>query len=141
MSERSGGCLCGNVRYKVVGDPVVARICWCRTCQHFSGNGTANAIFSTEGLDVAGELSTFTSQADSGNVISRKFCGACGSQLFAEAAARPGLAVVRLGTLDDPSSVTPTANIWVSSAPAWACFDPALERFQHQAPPPTKSVA
>jgi len=135
VSERQGGCLCGNVRYTLVGDPIAARICWCRTCQHVSGNGTANAIFQTGGLEVTGELDVFTSRADSGNVIARKFCAGCGTQLFAESAARPGLAVVRIGTLDDPSSVAPTANIWVSSAPAWACPDPALERYEHQAPP------
>ena len=141
MIEREGGCLCGNVRYRVAGDPIAARICWCRTCQHFSGNGTANAIFRTEGIAVTGSTTVFTSQAASGNVIARTFCAACGSQLFAEAAARPGLAVVRIGTLDDPASVTPTANIWVSSAPAWATFDPALARFEQQPPPPAKGAA
>jgi hypothetical protein len=43
---------------------------------------------------------------------------------------------VRLGTLDDPASVTPSANLWAGSAPAWACLDPALDRFQHQPGPP-----
>ena len=140
MTKREGGCLCGNVRYKLAADPITSRICWCRTCQHFSGNGTANAIFSTQKMEVTGETSVFSSTSDSGNIINRKFCPNCGSHLFAEASARPGLMVVRVGTLDDPSSVKPVANIWVSSAPSWACFDPALGSFEHQ-PPPPKSVA
>jgi hypothetical protein len=46
--------------------------------------------------------------------------------------------VVRAGTLDDPSAIRPTANIWAASAPAWACLDPALERVDRQpAPPPS----
>ncbi|SBP87575.1 hypothetical protein THIARS_60288 [Thiomonas delicata] len=44
-----------------------------------------------------------------------------------------------IGTLDNPSSVRPAANIWVASAPAWACFDPNLEMFEHQPPQPSKS--
>lgn len=141
MNEFEGGCLCGNVRYKLTADPIISRICWCRTCQHFSGNGTANAIFPTKGMDVSGETKVFTSESDSGNIINRKFCANCGSHLFADSSARPGLMVVRIGTLDDPPSVKPAANIWVASAPSWACFDPALENFEHQPPPPAKSVA
>lgn len=136
MDVREGGCLCGDVRYTIVGAPLVARICWCRTCQHFSGNGTANAIFSTDGMQVTGEVTVFTSRADSGNTINRSFCGRCGSQLFAGSTARPGLIVVRIGTLDAPSSVRPSANIWTDSAPQWACMDPALQNFPHQSPPP-----
>jgi hypothetical protein len=139
VMEREGGCLCGKVRYKLITDPVVSRMCWCRTCQHFSGNGTANAIFRTDGMEVFGEMRVFTSESDSGNVIDRKFCPHCGSHLFAESSARPGVTVVRLGTLDDPSSVRPTANIWVASAPAWACFDPDLEKFERQQLPPSRS--
>ena len=141
MTERSGGCLCGKVRYKLAADPVISRICWCRTCQHFSGNGTANAIFPTQGMEVSGEMSVFTSESDSGNIINRRFCPHCGSHLFGDSTTRPGLTVVRLGTLDNPSSVSPTANIWVASAPAWACFDSNLEKFERQPPPPSKSVA
>jgi hypothetical protein len=141
MMERKGGCLCGNIRYTLATDPIVSRICWCRTCQHFSGNGTANAIFPTQGMEVSGALSVFTSESDSGNIINRKFCPHCGSHLFADSTARPGLTVVRLGTLDNPSSVIPTANIWVTSAPTWACFDQNLDKHDHQPPPPSKSAA
>ena len=42
---------------------------------------------------------------------------------------RPGLTVVRVGTLDEPSAVRPTTNLWVASAPRWACVDPSLEPF------------
>jgi hypothetical protein len=48
---------------------------------------------------------------------------------------------VRIGTLDDPSSVKPVANIWSASAPVWACLDPALERIERQPPPPRPSAA
>ena len=141
MTEREGGCLCRKVRYKLIADPVFSTICWCRTCQHFSGNGTANAIFPTEGMEVSGEISVFTSESDSGNVINRRFCTCCGSHLFADSSARPGLTVVRLGTLDNPSSVSPKANNWVASAPVWACFDPNLEKFERQPPPPSRNGA
>jgi hypothetical protein len=36
-----------------------------------------------------------------------------------------------MGTLDNPSAITPTSNIWASSAPQWACLDESLERQEH----------
>ena len=86
--------------------------------------------------------SEYTSTADSGNTMRRRFCPTCGSSLFANSSARPQFTVVRVGALDDPSSVKPTMNIWTSSAPTWACLDPTLEQVERQpVPPPTVSPA
>ncbi len=132
MRERTGGCLCKAIRYRLMGEPIVSRICWCRDCQHLAGNGTANAIFPTEAIEIQGSPSEYVSVADSGNQVRRRFCPTCGSHLFADNTGRAGLTVVRLGTLDDPSSISPVANIWSSSAPTWACLDPALQRAEKQ---------
>ena len=136
MTERSGNCLCGAVRYRISGEPVLTRVCWCRDCQHLAANGTVNLLVPTNALEISGALSTFTSTADSGNQISRRFCPRCGSHLFANSSARPQFTVVRAGTLSDPSSVRPTTNIWASSAPTWACLDSTLERVAQQPSPP-----
>lgn len=136
MQELTGGCMCGAVRYKVVGDPVVSRICWCRTCQKISGNGTANALFPTASITVSGTLSSFTSRADSGNEISRYFCPTCGCHVLAGSAANPHFHVLRIGTLDDPSAIAPQVNIWTSSAPSWACLDSSLKLEARQPTPP-----
>jgi hypothetical protein len=132
MSERTGRCLCAQVRFRITAEPVIARICWCRDCQRLAGNGTVNAIFPGEAIAVEGATAEYASQGDSGNTVRRRFCPACGSHLFADSTGRPGLTVVRVGTLDDPSGVTPVANIWAASAPAWACMDAALGRVDGQ---------
>jgi hypothetical protein len=129
---RTGGCLCGQVRYRISAPAGPARICWCRDCQRIAANGTANAIFPSAAIEVTGALAEHTKAADSGNRVTRRFCPQCGTQLFSDSSGRPGFTVVRLGTLDDPSSVAPSANIWAARAPAWACLDPKLERFEHQ---------
>lgn len=131
-TERTGGCLCGQVRYRLIGEPVVSRICWCRDCQYIAGNGTANAIFPTDAIEITGEAAAFASTADSGNQVCRRFCPHCGCHLFADNTGRAGFTVVRVGTLDDPSSVTPVANIWAASAPGWACLDASLQRVEGQ---------
>ena len=136
MTERTGRCLCGAVQYKLSADPIMTRICWCRDCQRIAANGTVGVLVPSDALAISGSLGEYASTADSGNRISRRFCPSCGSHLFANSTARPQFTVVRAGTLDDPSSVKPTINIWASSAPTWACLDPKIERCERQPPPP-----
>ena len=132
MEERTGSCLCGQIRFRLKGQPLVSRLCWCRDCQHIAGNGTANAIFPSEAIEIDGESAEYTSMADSGNHVRRRFCAKCGSHLFADNTERPGLTAVRLGALNDPSSITPEANIWVSRAPSWAYLNSSLQTFEEQ---------
>ncbi|WP_310463180.1 GFA family protein [Sphaerotilus sp.] len=142
MTERTGHCLCGAVRFRLSADPVAARVCWCRDCQHLSANGTVNMLVPTAALDVDGQTSEYTSTADSGNTMRRRFCPTCGAHLFANSSGRPQFTVVRVGALDDPSSVQPTMNIWTSRAPTWACLDAALEQVEKQpVPPPSAKPA
>jgi hypothetical protein len=132
MQERTGACLCRSIRYRLTVEPVISRICWCRDCQYLAGNGTVNAIFPSNALEIYGSPSEYISAADSGNQVRRRFCPKCGSHLFADNTGRASLTVVRVGTLDDPSSISPVANIWSSSAPAWACLNPVLHTVDKQ---------
>jgi len=136
MTERTGRCLCGAVSFKLAADPVATRVCWCRDCQHLSGNGTVNLLVAVEALSVSGTLAEHAKTADSGNLVTRQFCPNCGTHLFAMSSARPHLRVVRAGNLDEPSSIRPSTNIWTTSAPGWACLDPVLERVERQPLPP-----
>jgi len=140
MAERNGKCLCGAVTFKLKAEPLAARICWCRDCQHLAANGTVNVLVATEALEVSGNVASYTKTADSGNQISRQFCPNCGTQLFGLSSGRPQFRVVRAGNLDEPSSIKPTTNIWTASAPAWACLDSSLENIAGQPSPPQKAV-
>ena len=136
MTERTGRCLCGAVTFTLAADPVAARVCWCHDCQHLAANGTVNLIVPADALRISGTLSEHTKTAASGNEVTRQFCPTCGAHLFAKSSGAPQFRVIRAGNLDDPSSIQPTRNIWASSAPRWACLDPALERVEHQPAPP-----
>ena len=141
MTDRIGHCLCGAVSFRLTAEPITARVCWCRDCQHLAANGSVNAMVPTNALEISGELSEFISTADSGNQMSRRFCPRCGSHLFSNSSARPQFTVVRAGNFDDPSSVRPVMNIWASSAPQWACIDATLERVEQQPSPPLSPVS
>jgi hypothetical protein len=129
------------VTFRIAAEPLATRVCWCRDCQHLAANGTVNMLVPAEALVVSGALSEHTKRADSGNEVTRQFCPSCGTHLFARSSGRPQFRVVRVGNLDEPSSVHPNMNIWSSSAPPWACLDPALERVENQPLPAKPSPA
>ena len=140
MTARTGQCLCGAVTFTTRSEPLAVRVCWCRDCQHLAANGSVNMLVLASDLVVSGALAEHTKPADSGNEVTRQFCPGCGTHLFARSNARPQFRIVRVGNLQDPSSVHPTVNIWVSSAPAWACLDMALEQADYQPQPPAQPV-
>jgi hypothetical protein len=119
---------------------MATRYCWCRDCQRFgAGNATVNVIFPSEAVVIEGETAVYENQADSGNLMRRRFCPKCGSPLFSQSEARPHWIIVRAGALDDPGRAEPSGSIWVTSAPRWACIDPDLPQVDKQPPPPPSS--
>ena len=136
MNPYTGGCLCGQVRFRILAQPGASRLCWCRDCQKLAANGTVNVVFPSDAIEATGSLAQHTKTADSGNQVTRRFCAQCGTHVFSDSTGRPGLTVLRVGTLDEPSAITPAANIWTASAPDWACLNPALEQFEAAPPAP-----
>lgn len=132
----TGRCFCGAVRFRFAEPPIAARLCWCRDCQYLAaGNASVNATFRKQSFEMTGDPGEYVSTADSGCVMRRRFCKACGTQLFSEAQSRPELIVVRAGALDDPELARPQGTIWVASAPDWAHIDPDLPACDGQPPP------
>lgn len=138
MSEKTGSCLCGEVRYNISSEPMAVRICWCKDCQKIAANGTVNMLVPTESINHSGRLEQFVKTADSGDQIARRFCPKCGTHIFSNSSSTPDFTVVRAGTLTDPSAIRPTMNIWVSSAPEWACIDKELDSVGKQPIPPQR---
>ena len=103
-----GGCRCGAVRFRVEGEPVGVRACWCRDCQYTATGGAAiNVIFPSAGFTLVGETADFASVADSGTAMHRRFCPACGTPLLSQAETRPHVVVLRAGAMDRPQDYRP----------------------------------
>jgi len=129
---------CGAVRYRIEAEPLFTRHCWCRDCQYISaGAGTVNVFFPSEAVKVEGALADYASKAESGNMMHRHFCAACGTPIFTQSEARRHYLGVRAGSLDDPELGKPKMAIWTSSAPSWAVFAEGLPQEPKQ-PPPVK---
>jgi len=116
-----GGCYCRNIRYAIDGEVAFKGQCCCRACQYFSGGnpnvivGVPEPMFSY----TRGEPKQFT-RSDLDNPVTRDFCPDCGTHLVTHAPAAPGIVIVKVGTLDDPSLYDkPDHVIWVGEKQAF----------------------
>jgi len=127
-----GGCLCGAIRYEISAPVTALRVCHCTHCQKNTGAGASvNAVVLSKDFAITkGKPKRFTTTADSGRVLSRQFCGDCGSPLYAFREVSPERLVVKAGTLDDTSSMKITAHIWTKSKRPWSLIDPACEQIE-----------
>ena len=132
----SGGCTCGAVRYECSADPLGVALCYCRDCQRSSGGAFATIVIApASGVKVTkGRPKGHGVKAESGNPVTREFCGDCGSPLFGKPQAFPNVLGITAASLDDPSQLKPSMAIWVDSAQPWAPIPDNLARFPKNPP-------
>jgi hypothetical protein len=130
MTQIVGGCLCGKVRYSADAEPAFVGVCHCRNCQKTTGSAFGIVVGVPQtALSVQGSLTTFQDKGDSGKAMYRPFCPVCGSTIMDEAEAMPGVSMIQAGTLDDPSWVKPTMEIYCDSAQGWVQLGGEMKRF------------
>ena len=132
MESSEGGCLCGAVRYRLLGVPIGSAVCHCNSCRRASGAAAvAWLTVNRSQLEwLAGRPSLFRSSAG----VIRRFCGICGSAIVYENDKNPTTVDITTASLDDPNRFPPTAEVWLEDKLAWAVTDSALA--QHQRLPP-----
>lgn len=119
---RTGGCLCGAVRYEVEWPPRAVVVCHCSDCQKQAGSAFSLVGVARRGtLRVAGELKRFVHPGSSGQPVTRMFCGECGSPVLTDTpeAERRGTIFFKAGTLDQVADLAPSVHYWTASAQPW----------------------
>jgi hypothetical protein len=108
MTNVTGGCLCGKVRFAASGEPDRVGLCHCLDCRkHHGALFHASAIFSETAVSIEGETQHYRG---------RHFCPACGSSVFS----RSGNEIeLHLGALDQPDRFIPTYELWTLRRESW----------------------
>ena len=115
----TGGCYCGAVRYESTGKVLRWINCHCPDCRKLSGASFASVlVVEASGFSLlsgADRLEIFHSSPGK----QRCFCRTCGSHVIAKFEARPGMILIRAGSLDGDPGLRPDAHIWVSHKAPW----------------------
>ena len=111
LPSRTGGCLCGAVRYEVRGPLRAVVMCHCGQCRRVTGHimaATAVRLSDFRLLSQQG-LNWYASSAEA----RRGFCQHCGSTLFWQGVGRDYLSIAA-GSLDDSSGLTIACHIFTA---------------------------
>ncbi len=134
MSEiHQGGCLCGSVRFKTIGQPLKVFVCHCSMCQRATGSAFAiEPTFLRHNVEFTGQpVAAYSYQSpDHGRLLHFTFCATCGTRVGLCLERYPQVQIVYGGTFDEPSWPKPDCHIFVRSAVQWMILSDVVERFE-----------
>lgn len=130
--EKSGGCQCGQIRYRLVSASKMLYACHCTDCQKQSASAFGmSLIMDLDGIEFtqgAERLKTWDTRGGDGEIKRCAFCPDCGTRLY-HGSDDPSRSVsLKAGSLDDTSWLRPVAHIWLRSAQPWVEVDCARVR-------------
>ncbi|MFT4793353.1 MAG: hypothetical protein ACJAVR_003130 [Paracoccaceae bacterium] len=111
MDRRSGGCLCGAVRFHATVEQHDFSACHCDACRRW-GSGP---FFAVAAADVVFEDDASLRRHRSSDWAERGFCATCGSSVFYRLVNQSDAAEYQMsvGALDDQSGLKLTQEVFV----------------------------
>jgi hypothetical protein len=134
-STLKGSCLCGTVKYEVIGEPTRFYHCHCSRCRKVTGTGHASNLFLQPAALtwLSGEERVHTFKVPEAKRFTNSFCADCGSRLPRQAK-DSDMVMIPAGSLDDAPPIRPQARIFSDSRASWSCTDAGMPA--HPAFPP-----
>jgi hypothetical protein len=105
-TNHEGGCLCGDIRYRTIAEPLRVTICHCTFCQRFTGAAfLVEPIFRKEDVVFSGTAArTYDHRSDgSGKRVTLNFCATCSTTLYLDLERFPEILAMCGGTFDNPN--------------------------------------
>jgi hypothetical protein len=120
----TGGCLCGDIRFRANKDPECVGHCHCRICRKQTGTAFTTGVgFEADAFKwTKGKPTYFLDSVG----VARGFCGRCGSSMTWEPSG--GGITVFAGSLDRAEDVQPTSHVYTSSKLPWLKIDDGLKQ-------------
>lgn len=135
----TGGCLCGEVRFRITAPALDTCFCHCRMCQRFTGSVfSVGSVYALDAVTVTrGEARFYASSP----FAERGFCATCGASLFYRPRTPPvspdweNWVLVYTGTLDNPVPNVPTWHLGIESQMPWLDLPIGTKRVRCQDSP------
>jgi len=128
LTPRTGGCLCGGVRYRITGACRDIINCHCENCRRTHGHVAAYTAVRKSDLELTAEQ-TLQWFHDRSPDTWRGFCSRCGASLFWDARDRRQRMSIAAGSLDDAAGLATIGHVFVAEAGAYYRIDDDLPRF------------
>ena len=122
---KTGGCLCGKVRYHAANPRPQLIACHCTQCRKTSGHFVVATACATTDLQIDDPHNALAWYASSA-AAQRGFCKHCGSSLFWRNNNRPSTSIMA-GTLDNANDMQITRHIYVDDAGGYYSFDDGVD--------------
>jgi len=127
---KTGGCMCGAVRFSAENVPENSGACHCEMCRRWTGSALLGVTVPADGVtwDGAGNIATLQSSP----WAARSWCSKCGSALYYRVTAEGDFSKtieMPIGLFDDPNGFTMTNEIYIDHKPdsfAYAGTDRAV---------------
>jgi hypothetical protein len=125
----TGSCFCKAVQYRITSAVPLAINCHCNSCKKAGGGAFSSlAVIREKRLEIiSGEKSLTDFRL--GEDVDKYFCRHCGTAIFNRNKRYPGRCMVAIGSLDNPESVPPTANIHCENMLDWVKLDENMQNF------------
>lgn len=123
--HRTGQCQCGDIQYRLIGEPLTLYVCHCLHCQKQSSSAFGMSLWINR-ADIeflSGNLKFWSTQGDSGATKICAFCGLCGSRIYHASGGDQAPLSLKAGTLHETSGLQPIAHIWTRRAQPWIPID------------------
>jgi len=131
----AGGCLCGGVRFEVLGPFLRAGHCHCSRCRRHSGAGflTQGRVRREDFRLIRGVELVRAFRPAPGAAV-KAFCSVCGSSLFGGDWPDGPEVSIRFGAIDGDPGIRPQYHTFVGSKAPWDEIHDDLP--QHEGPLP-----
>ncbi|MDO7842793.1 GFA family protein [Sphingomonas sp. CA1-15] len=129
------------MRYTLALDALPsAYACHCHQCQRWSGSAfSLQALVPEAALSVSGPVAVYEKTTED-RVSTQRVCGECHSRIYNTNTRRPGVAVIRAGTLDDSEALECVAHIFTATKQRWVLLPEGVPAYA-AAPPPDEMKA
>jgi hypothetical protein len=130
-SELIGGCACGAIRYRMTSAPMFVHCCHCLDCQRQTGSAfVLNAIIEADRVVLdKGEPVSVALPSPSGAGHEAYRCETCQTAVWSDYGQRKVMLFVRVGTLDEPSALSPDVHIFTRTKQPWVGLPPEVPAF------------
>ena len=119
MKEQSisGGCYCGNIRYKAPAGTIFQVNCHCENCRR--AVGAQSVAFISVPLEEFSWTKGSPTRYQTDTEAWRTFCPECGTSLTYESATRRDQIDILTASLDHPEDYPPNSDAWEEERLDW----------------------